>query len=95
MCLPLQQRLVEAVLTFHVQEITRISRRLGLTRHTDAVKIERDLMKLLPREDWIVFSHRVIHHGRQICQARKPQCERCVFQDFCPRVGVPVKRATS
>ncbi|MFM9066481.1 MAG: endonuclease III [Planctomycetota bacterium] len=68
--------------------VTRISRRLGLTRHTDAVKIERDLIKLLPTEEWIGFSHRVIHHGRQVCQARKPQCERCVFQDFCPRVGV-------
>ena len=75
--------------------VTRISRRLGLTRHQDAVKIERDLIKLLPRDEWIEFSHRVIHHGRQICQARKPQCDRCVFQDFCPRVGVPVKRATS
>lgn len=68
--------------------VTRISRRLGLTRHTDAVKIERDLIKLLPTEEWIGFSHRVIHHGRQVCQARKPQCERCVFQEFCPRVGV-------
>ncbi len=68
--------------------VTRISRRLGLTRHTDAVKIERDLIKLLPSAEWIGFSHRVIHHGRQVCQARKPQCEKCVFQDFCPRVGV-------
>ncbi|MFO0819294.1 MAG: endonuclease III [Pirellulales bacterium] len=68
--------------------VTRISRRLGLTRHEDAVKIERDLMRALPKEEWIMFSHRVIHHGRRVCKARKPQCDACPLKDLCPQVGV-------
>jgi len=68
--------------------VTRISRRLGLTAHTDPVKIERDLMELLPRKEWIDFSHRMIHHGRQICIARRPKCNICPLNDICPRIGV-------
>jgi endonuclease-3 len=68
--------------------VTRISRRLGLTKHTDAAKIERDLMEQLPRRQWIDFSHRVIHHGRRICKARKPLCNECSLESICPRVGV-------
>ena len=68
--------------------VTRISRRLGLTRQTSAEKIERDLMKILPQEEWITFSHRVIHHGRQVCKARKPACDECLLREFCPQVGV-------
>ncbi len=68
--------------------VTRISRRLGLTRQTNAVRIEQDLMRLLPPEEWVAFSHRVIHHGRQVCRARKPQCAECVLADLCPRIGV-------
>lgn len=68
--------------------VTRISRRLGLTRHEDAEKIERDLMELLPKREWIAFSHRVIHHGRRVCQARKPDCEACGLAELCPRIGV-------
>ncbi|MEM9658541.1 MAG: endonuclease III [Planctomycetota bacterium] len=68
--------------------VGRISRRLGLTSHTDAVRVERDLMDLLPRKEWIDFSHRMIHHGRQICAARRPRCESCSMQTFCPKVGV-------
>ena len=68
--------------------VDRLSRRLGLTRHKDAVKIEQDLMALLPKEAWIDFSHRMIHHGRRVCDARKPLCEACVMKEFCPRVGV-------
>lgn len=68
--------------------VTRISRRLGLTRHTDAVKIERDLMAQLPKKEWIDFSHRLIHHGRRICAARKPLCEECPLETICPRIGV-------
>ena len=68
--------------------VTRVSRRLGLTAHTDPVKIERDLMTLLPKREWIDYSHRVIAHGRQICQARKPKCEICPLADICPRIGV-------
>ncbi len=68
--------------------VTRLSHRLGLTAHKDAVKIERDLMELLPRSEWIEFSHRMIHHGRKVCVARKPRCARCVLSDVCPRIGV-------
>jgi endonuclease-3 len=68
--------------------VTRIARRLGLTRQTTAEKIERDLMAVLPRSEWIDFSHRVIHHGRKVCKARKPLCDACTLQAFCPRVGV-------
>lgn len=68
--------------------VTRLSRRLGLTREKDSVKIERDLMALLPRRDWVDFSHLLIHHGRQICQARKPKCDSCSLARWCPRVGV-------
>ncbi|MCA9263979.1 MAG: endonuclease III [Planctomycetales bacterium] len=68
--------------------VGRISRRLGLTREKDAVKVERDLQALLPQKEWIQYSHRLIHHGRQICKARKPLCECCSLKDLCPRVGV-------
>jgi endonuclease-3 len=68
--------------------VTRISRRLGLTSHRDPVRIEGDLMQLLPRREWIDYSHRVIHHGRQVCKARKPQCDLCSLRSFCPRIGV-------
>jgi len=68
--------------------VTRIAHRLGLTEQTDAVKIERDLMELIPRSQWIDFSHRLIHHGRQICVARRPKCGECPLADVCPKVGV-------
>ena len=68
--------------------VTRLSNRLGLTTHKDAVKIERDLMAVLPESEWIDFSHRLIHHGRRVCVARKPRCEQCVLNDVCPRIGV-------
>jgi endonuclease-3 len=68
--------------------VGRISRRLGLTRHTDAVRAERDLVRVVPRSHWIAFSHRLIEHGRSICQSRKPRCEECPLSDLCPRVGV-------
>lgn len=68
--------------------VTRLSQRLGLIRETDAVKIERKLMKLLPDEEWIDFSHRLIWHGRRVCSARKPQCAECALESLCPQVGV-------
>jgi endonuclease III len=68
--------------------VTRLSQRLGLTEHEDAVKIERDLIEQLPREEWIDFSHRMIWHGRRICKARKPLCGSCVLERICPKVGV-------
>src|SRR5690348_11759413 len=64
--------------------VRRLSQRLGLTRQEDPVKVERDLMKLVPREDWGVFPHLLIWHGRRVCIARRPLCERCVLTDLCP-----------
>jgi len=71
--------------------VTRLSKRLGLTKHTDAVKIEQDLMELLPQSEWVDFSHRMIHHGRKICDARKPKCGECSMESFCPKIGVAAK----
>ena len=64
--------------------VTRVSQRLALTRQTDPVKIEQDLMKLFPREGWTMLSHLFIEHGRQVCDARKPKCEICPLSDLCP-----------
>jgi endonuclease-3 len=68
--------------------VMRISRRLGLTGHTDPVKIELDLMHIVPKSEWIDFSHRMIHHGRRICVARKPKCTICSMVKYCPRNDV-------
>jgi endonuclease III len=64
--------------------VRRLSQRLGLTRQEDPVKVERDLMKLVPREDWGRFPHLLIWHGRRVCIARRPLCEQCVLTDLCP-----------
>ena len=63
--------------------VTRIARRLDLTKQSDPVKIERDLMKVVPREKWILFSHQIIHHGRAICTARSPRCAECLLDTVC------------
>jgi len=68
--------------------VGRISHRLGLTEAKDPVKIERDLMERLPQKEWVDFSHRMIHHGRGVCSARRPNCDACSMQKFCPRIGV-------
>jgi endonuclease-3 len=68
--------------------VARLSKRLRLTRHTDPVKIERDLMAILPKREWVDFSHRMIAHGRKICVARKPKCGVCPLERLCPRIGV-------
>jgi endonuclease-3 len=68
--------------------VTRICQRLGLTAQKDAVKIEQELMQLLPEQEWIAFSHRMIHHGRRWCIARRPKCDECPLQSECPRIGV-------
>jgi endonuclease-3 len=68
--------------------VTRLSQRLGLTRHEDAVKIERELIEVLPEREWIDFSHRLIWHGRRVCKARQPLCQQCVLKEICPKVGV-------
>ncbi len=69
--------------------VRRLSQRLGLTRHEDPVKIERDLVKLVPRTEWARFPHLLIWHGRRICDARRPRCTECVLADLCPswRIG--------
>lgn len=74
--------------------VGRISRRLGLTRHADAVRAERDLVAAIPKSHWIAFSHRLIEHGRTVCMARRPRCEACLLADLCPQVGVkmPAKK---
>lgn len=66
----------------------RLSRRLGLTKNEDPNKIERDLMELLPREQWTAFSHRLILHGRKICHARKPECYVCCLNNLCPSANL-------
>ena len=64
--------------------VRRLSQRLGFTKEEDPVKIERDLMKLVPRPDWAQFPHLMIWHGRRVCDARRPLCEDCVVNDLCP-----------
>ena len=64
--------------------VARVSARLALTKETDPVKIEKDLMQILPREEWTLFSHLLIFHGREICQARKPKCSICPLLPHCP-----------
>jgi endonuclease-3 len=64
--------------------VRRLAQRLGLTRQEDPVKIERDLMRLVPRAYWGIFPHLLIWHGRRVCDARRPACERCVLNDLCP-----------
>ena len=70
--------------------VTRVSRRLGLTKHDDPVKIEQDLAKLFPREQWTQLAHLLITHGRQICEARLPKCSKCPVGDLCPSFGIGV-----
>ena len=63
--------------------VLRLSYRLGLTQHTEPKKVEQDLMQIIPRDHWIQFSHELIHHGRQICIARKPRCVDCTLETLC------------
>jgi endonuclease-3 len=63
--------------------VLRISKRLELTRHDDPVKVERDLMKVIPQDRWTQFSHELIHHGRQVCVARTPRCVDCSLEHLC------------
>jgi endonuclease III len=68
--------------------VFRLSHRLGLTRAKTPEKVEEDLMKIIPQKEWIQFSHRLIHHGRKVCSARNPQCDRCSLNAVCPKIGV-------
>lgn len=69
--------------------VKRISHRLGLTAQTDPVRVEQDLMRILPREEWGDFNHRMVQFGRDVCAARKPLCGDCEMADFCPRLEPP------
>lgn len=64
--------------------VSRLSQRLKLTRQKDPVKIEKDLIELVPKKDWIIFSHLLIFHGRRVCKARRPLCEECAVEKLCP-----------
>jgi len=68
--------------------VKRISNLLGLTRQNDPVKIEQDLIALVPKSEWTLWPHLLIHHGRAVCQARKPQCEICILSDLCPSSSI-------
>jgi endonuclease-3 len=68
--------------------VGRLSFRLGLTKSKDPVKIELDLHNLVNKEDWTLFGHRIIEHGRKICSSRKPKCEDCALIDLCPQKGI-------
>ena len=66
--------------------VKRLSQRLGLTEHSDPIKIERDLMRLIPQPDWENWSIRLIYHGRAVCQAKNPACDKCLLANLCPAV---------
>ena len=68
--------------------VSRLSQRLGLTKEKTPEKIVRDLEKLVPTKNWVMFPHWMIYHGRQICDARKPKCGECTLADICPKIGV-------
>ena len=68
--------------------VTRVSQRLGLTQEKNPEKIEQDLLRQFPRKEWIAISNRMLHHGRYVCTARKPQCNTCPLTSICPRIGV-------
>jgi endonuclease III len=68
--------------------VARVTKRLGLTKHDDPVKIEQDLVKLFPPEQWTLLAHLLIYHGRQICEARLPKCSSCPIADLCPSFGI-------
>jgi endonuclease III len=68
--------------------VKRLTRRMGLTTSQSPEQIERDLLRLVPRTQWVDFSHRLIQHGRQLCLARRPRCDDCTLASFCPKIGV-------
>jgi endonuclease-3 len=74
--------------------VKRLSNRLGLTEHTDPIRIERDLMRLLPQQEWENWSIRLVYHGRAICKAQKPQCDNCVLADLCPSAELSIVAPT-
>src|SRR5262249_9672932 len=75
--------------------VGRLSRRLGLTVQEDPVKVEFDLMEVIPKPEWTPFSHRLIFQGRRVCFARKPDCAGCTLNAFCPKIGVATGKGTA
>ncbi|WP_020474308.1 endonuclease III [Zavarzinella formosa] len=75
--------------------VGRLSRRLGLTENDDPVKVELDLMAVIPQPEWTTFSHRMIFHGRQVCHSRNPNCAACTMEGFCPKIGVNDKEGAT
>ena len=75
--------------------VARVAARLGLTAHTDPVKIEHDLMERVPRDQWTSFAHRLIWHGRRVCHAKQPDCEHCVLAPLCPSAGLAGEPVTT
>ena len=73
--------------------VIRLSRRLGLTEQNDRDKIEKDLMNIVPKEDWHIFAHLIQNHGRSVCKAKNPNCEKCFLNSLCPSVFKEVKRS--
>jgi endonuclease-3 len=73
--------------------VKRLAFRLGLTKSTDPEVIEHELAGLIPESEWINFSHRLIDHGRKVCDARRPRCEECTLIEICPRLGVEPPKA--
>jgi len=74
--------------------VLRLSQRIGLSKNKTAEKVEQDLMKTIPKKNWIDISHQLILHGRRVCNARKPMCDTCVIAKFCPKVGVISPQST-
>lgn len=70
--------------------VSRLSQRLEITEEITPEKIEKDLQELVPKKEWVMFSHWLIFHGRQVCNARKPKCSECKLNDICPKIGVTV-----
>ncbi len=68
--------------------VSRLSQRLGLTAETTPEKIEKDLIDLVPKKDWVIFPHWMIFHGRKVCKARNPKCDECKLNDICPKIGL-------
>jgi len=68
--------------------VGRISRLLGLSKHKDPEKVEQDLNKIIPKKDWVIFSHLLIEHGRQICKSGRPKCSECPLKSLCPKLGL-------
>jgi endonuclease-3 len=69
--------------------VIRLSRRLGLSENSDPVKLEFDLAEIVPKKSWTLFSHLLIFHGRNVCRARKPDCENCQISKYCPSANNP------